>query len=266
MKSLGEILDRGLYHLALEDTFRARNAVEKRGLDAERRARVKRAAIRDAVVAVLDEHRLAALVYPTLRRKPARLGDAQGGTNCSFSAHSGLPALGVPAAWTDDGLPIGVDLLGRPWSDAELLALGFGFEQTLKLRRPPFSTPALVDGKAPAPTGVIMRSLQPSEWELKFDVEYDPLTSRLSYKVDLDKGPSDVIAIWLHRGTRDKPGAGIHQIFAGHGAASSGTVVLSYADRVALAAGGLLVRTYTKQRPGGFDAQLRLSPTAKGVG
>jgi hypothetical protein len=140
------------------------------------------------------------------------------------------------------------------------LTLGYGFEQTLKLRRPPFSTPALVGGKAPPPTAVIIRSLQPSEWELRFDFEYDSLTSRLSYKVDLDKAPSDVIAIWLHRGARDKPGAGIHQLFAGQAAASSGTVVLSYADRVALEAGGLLVRTYTTQRPGGFDAQLRLAP------
>src|SRR5262249_30414192 len=47
VKSLGEILDRGLYHAALEGTFKTRNAVEKRGTDQERRARIKRVAIRE---------------------------------------------------------------------------------------------------------------------------------------------------------------------------------------------------------------------------
>ncbi len=34
VKSLGEILDRGLYHAALESTFRTRNAVEQRETEA----------------------------------------------------------------------------------------------------------------------------------------------------------------------------------------------------------------------------------------
>ena len=100
VKSLGEILDRGMYHSALESTFRLRNAVESRESDAARRARVKQTALRQALQAVLDEHRLIALVYPTLRRRPARIGEAQGGTTCQVSSHSGLPALGLPAGFT----------------------------------------------------------------------------------------------------------------------------------------------------------------------
>ena len=34
------------------------------------------------------EHRLAALAYPTLRRKPARIGDGQAAPRCQVSAHS----------------------------------------------------------------------------------------------------------------------------------------------------------------------------------
>ena len=101
--SLGDILDRGLYHSALESTFRARNAVDQRNNEASRRARIKRVALRQAVEAVLSEHRLVALLYPTLRRKPARIGDGQGGSTCQLSAHSGLPALAVPAGFSDDG-------------------------------------------------------------------------------------------------------------------------------------------------------------------
>jgi amidase len=249
VKSLGEILDRGMYHLALEGTFRARNGVEKRGLDAERRARVKRVAIRDAVVAVLEEHRLSALVYPTLRRKPARIGDAQGGTNCTLSAHSGLPALGVPAAWSEDGLPIGMDLLGRPWTEAQLLSLGFGIEETLKLRRAPFSTPALVDGKPPAPAGyhmgIVGGTTMASELEVGFKLEYDRTTSRLTYEANIQKGRDSIIGIWLHRGTKEQPGAAVHELLSGSNPRASGTLTLSYVDRRDLEAGRMLARIFT---------------------
>ena len=100
---------------------------------------------------MLSEHRVAALVYPTLRRKPARIGDGQGGSNCQLSAHSGLPALGIPAGFSTDGLPVGIDLLGGAFAEQELLSLGYSIEEALKLRRAPFSTPALVGGERPAP-------------------------------------------------------------------------------------------------------------------
>jgi amidase len=257
VKSLGEILDRGMYHLALEGTFRARNAIEKRGLEAERRARVKRGALRDATIAVIEEYRLTALVYPTLRRKPARIGDAQGGTNCSFSAHSGLPALGVPAAWTDDGLPIGVDLVGRPWSEAQLLALGFGFEQTLKLRRAPFSTPGLVHGKAPAPRAFAVPIEEHGERLTTIDMSYDETTGRLAYKTTYAPKRDDrVSAIWLQRAAGDKVGAAVHLLSAGPGTSGEGVATLSYAERADFAAAKLRVRVYTKDHPGGIEAAL----------
>ena len=62
------------------------------GSEEYRRALVKRDAIRNAVVAPMDEHRLGAVVYPSMRRKPARIGEPQPGTNCQLSASSGLPA------------------------------------------------------------------------------------------------------------------------------------------------------------------------------
>lgn len=256
VKSLGDILDRGLYHLALEGTFRTRNAVDTRESDQSRRARIKRTAIRDALHAVLEEYRLSALVYPTLRRKPARIGDGQGGSNCQVSAHSGLPALAIPAAWTDDGLPIGVDLLGGAWSEADLLSLGYSIEQTLKLRRPPFSTPALVDGKAPAARTIVTALEEHGERIGVIEFGYDETTSRLSYKtIFAPRRAEQVTAIWIHRHGGDKPGAAVHQLF-GAGLSQGTTLVLSSADRANLAAGRLRVRYYTRQNPGGAEIKL----------
>jgi amidase len=236
--SLGEILDRGLYHSALEGTFRARNAVEQRETDASRRARIKRVALRHALEAVLAEHRLAALAYPTLRRKPARIGDGQAGSTCQVSAHSGLPALGAPAGFTDDGLPVGMELLGAAFTEQELLSLGYAMEQTLKLRRPPFSAPPLVAGKPPAP-----QAATASVPGAAVKLTYDPITARLQYAVTLEPAGERPSAIWIHLGTPAKPGAGRHVLFE-PGQPLSGTVTLAAVDRKALADGTLMLRFF----------------------
>jgi amidase len=241
--SLGEILDRGLYHSALEAMFRARNAVEARDSDASRRAKIKRVALRQAIEAVLSEHRLTAIAFPTLRRKPARIGDGQAGSTCQVSAHSGLPALGAPAGFTDDGLPVGLELLGTAFAEQELLSLGYAMEQTLNLRRPPFSTPALVGGKPPAPKTA---TAMVSGAAVKFT--YDETTARLQYTVTTTAGdpPS---TIWIHLGTPAKPGAGRHLLF-GSGQAVAGTVTLAAIDRKALADGALMVRFFPRDGRG----------------
>ena len=243
VKSLGEILDRGLYHTALEGTFRARNAVEQRESDASRRARIKRIALRQAIEAVISEHRLATLVYPTLRRKPARIGDGQSGSTCQVSAHSGLPALGAPAGFTEDGLPVGIELLGAAFKEQALLSLGYSMEQTLTLRRPPFSTPALVSGKRPSP-----RTATAAFSGTTLNLSYDQTMSRLQYTLHLDPTAADrLFAVWIHVGTPEKPGAARHQLF-GSGQPAAGELTLGAADRKAIADGRLLVRFFPRDR------------------
>src|SRR6187401_1712623 len=151
VKSLGEILDRGLNHAELDATFRLRNQPEKRETEHYRQAMIKRRTLRALVLATLEEQRIDALAYPTLRRKPALIGEAQGGTNCQLSATTGLPAIAMPAGFSNDGLPIALELLGGAWEEAKLLKYAFASEQATKPRKAPFSTPPLVNGAAPAP-------------------------------------------------------------------------------------------------------------------
>ena len=246
VKSLGEILDRGLYHAALESTFRTRNAVEARETDASRRARIKRVAIRQAVEAVMRENNYAALVYPTLRRRPARIGEPQTGSNCQLSAHSGLPALAVPAGFTPDGIPVGMELMGEAFSEPQLLSLGLGIENVLKLRRPPFSTPALANGTAPQPV-VMTLNLEQLRGSVK--LTYDETTSRLEYVLNVDRPSAQRIgAIWIHTGSVDKPGAARYRLFPGQ--ERSGTLTLTAADRDDLRKGAVLVRVYLTGQSG----------------
>ena len=80
----------------------------------------------------MADDRLDALAYPTIRRKANVAGQPQAGTNCHLSANSGLPAIVVPGGFTPDGLPVGVELLGRAWSESLLIKLAYAYEQATR--------------------------------------------------------------------------------------------------------------------------------------
>ena len=70
--------------------------------------------------------------------------DAYGlGNNRYLSPVIGYPALTVPAGFTSNGLPVGLEFLGRPFTEATLLRLGYAYEQGTHRREPPATTPAL---------------------------------------------------------------------------------------------------------------------------
>ena len=41
---------------------------------------------------------------------------------------TGLPAVSLPLHWTDEELPVGVQLTGAPWREAQLIALSAQLE------------------------------------------------------------------------------------------------------------------------------------------
>jgi aspartyl-tRNA(Asn)/glutamyl-tRNA(Gln) amidotransferase subunit A len=50
----------------------------------------------------------------------------------------GLPTITVPCGFTHDGLPIGLQISGPPWGEAQVLRLAQAYEQATNWnRRPP---------------------------------------------------------------------------------------------------------------------------------
>jgi amidase len=260
VRSVEEIVKLGMYDSAMHERLALFLKAPRKDSPEYRRALIKRDAIRAAVISAMEEHRVAALVYPTIRRKPARFGEPQLGTNCQLSAASGLPALAVPAGFTDDGLPIGLDLLGRPWTESELLKLGYGWEQASTLRRPPFSTPPLVNGRAPG-----AMTLDVSDAIIRARFTYEPTTGELKFTVaSVGALPSDLRLVALHRRTGGEAGPIISRLVEAGGRGGSGMTMLGHVDREALSAGRLYIQVYTRQAPTGVRP-LSLAPPRSGT-
>ncbi|MCI9882031.1 MULTISPECIES: amidase family protein [Methylobacterium] len=151
-KDLAGILASGQFHrAALEKFLTAAEARQDGMAEPEYKARLARIADLKAHVAeVFAAQTLDALVYPLQKRLVVPIGELnQADRNGIVAGLTGFPAIDVPAGFSaatetaPEGVPVGMDLLGRPWSEAKLLGLAYAFEQATKLRRPPASTPAL---------------------------------------------------------------------------------------------------------------------------
>ena len=52
-------------------------------------------------------------------------------------------AATVPAGFSDDGLPIGLEIMVKPYAEPTLFRFAYAFEQATHHRHPPASTPEL---------------------------------------------------------------------------------------------------------------------------
>jgi amidase len=110
---------------------------------------------RQAVLALMADRHLDAFVYATFDHQPVFIApdvmtkpvidDDRIGSNRKLSPFLGFPALTVPAGFTTDGLPVGIEFMARPFSEEMLFRFGYAYEQATHNRRPPGSMTALRD-------------------------------------------------------------------------------------------------------------------------
>ena len=258
VRSVDDILRTGLYHASLGARLRRRNATPARETEAYRIALAKRASLTTAMIEAFDRYHVDAFVYPTMREKPALIDEPQAGSTCALSAETGLPALNAPAGFTDDGMPIGLELLGRPFADARLVGFAFAYEQTAKPRTPPSFTPALVDGHAPPPIefsassgtgGGRLAAAGTTEGHFKWDVTRGTLSWDVSVTGVEETRITAVVL--LRADSASTRGPVIHRLSGPGILATKGEVVLSRVDREALVADRLMVATLTREDPAG---------------
>lgn len=144
VKTFAEFMARGEMHPTLkpvlEEYLLVTDGPERPEYDRQLR---RRAALRQAIMTVLADHQLDALLYPHQSRLVVPIGDEQADRNGVLSNSTGLPALtfpggfSAPTATAPIGVPVGLELLGPDWSEATLLRLAYAYEQATRARKPP---------------------------------------------------------------------------------------------------------------------------------
>ena len=107
--------------------------------------------LRLAVATLMANLDIDAILYPLQKVLvvPVSAND-QAERNGTLSNGTGFPAVTIPGGFsrpTADaplGVPVGVDLLGLDYTEPKLLAYAYAYEQAVRPRRSPVSTPALV--------------------------------------------------------------------------------------------------------------------------
>jgi amidase len=153
VKSLADILASGKFHKPSLEQNLARMESYQNGMQEpdykERLLRDQR--VRQRLISLMANDQLDALAYPFQKRLVVPVTEpVQADRNEILASITGFPAIDVPAGFSEPsaqapiGVPIGLDILGRPWSEGRLIQIAHEFEQITHFRKPPISTPPLV--------------------------------------------------------------------------------------------------------------------------
>jgi amidase len=107
---------------------------------------------RQIVLALMADQKLNALMYATFDHQPGIIADdvmtrtvvvdtVGLGHNRRLSPILGFPAITVPAGFTSDGMPVGIEFMGRAFDEPLLFRLAFSYERGTHHRKPPSLRP-----------------------------------------------------------------------------------------------------------------------------
>ncbi|MGU7770307.1 amidase family protein [Burkholderia sp. MR1-5-21] len=155
LKTVRQIYASGRFNHATLDSFLKTSVSYRDGMaEPDYKLRLERDARTRAVLAkVMADNHLDAIVYPLQKRLVVPLTELnQADRNGILASVTGFPAVTVPAGFSAPtptaplGVPVGMDILGKPWREAALLSIAYSFEQATHVRRPPQSAPPLASG------------------------------------------------------------------------------------------------------------------------
>jgi amidase len=150
VRSVAEIVKSKRYHPQLDLLEGIANGPDDPFSDpAYYPAYAAREAFTQLVVNLMARDQLTVLVYPTVQVVPPTRHDCDTGvwstlafpTNTLIGSQTWMPAMTIPAGFTAHGLPVGMEILARPYDEPSLFRVGYGFEQVVGHRVHPTSVP-----------------------------------------------------------------------------------------------------------------------------
>ncbi len=140
--SLQDVIDSGKFHEGIKENILFANTLDK-GTDVYNSRMVKRSEVRTLLMELMAKYELDAIVYPHQKRPVVKVGESQVERNGVLGSLTGFPSIVVPGGFTSPketapiGVPVGIEFLGREWSEPTLFEIAYGFEQASKYRKEP---------------------------------------------------------------------------------------------------------------------------------
>lgn len=148
VKTMEELLAYGDYEPSIDKFLKTVIAIEDPLNHPEYSKRLKKInELKVELLSTFEAYSLDALVYPHQKRLVVDIGEAsQYERNGILAALTGFPAItfqggfSSPSQTAPIGIPIGIELLGKPNDDAKIIQMAYAYESTAKQRRlPPFA-------------------------------------------------------------------------------------------------------------------------------
>lgn len=144
--TLNQIVEEKRYHADLDLIDAVMEGPENPEDDPDyfRRFAAREAFTRE-VVNVMAIHDLHGLVFPSAQVPAPTMAGRKDWTVLTFptntliASQTWMPAMSVPAGFTDDGLPVGLEFVALPYDESTMFRLGYAFEQAADHRQAPAS-------------------------------------------------------------------------------------------------------------------------------
>lgn len=145
--SMADVLASGKYHPGVEENMRTAMSLDV-GTPEYNQKLLRQADVRIQVLKIMADLELDALVYPHQQQLVCKTGASQQQRNGVLCSTTGFPSIAVSAGFAPSpdapiGVPVGMEIIGRPFSEPVLIEIAYSFEQLSHLRRLPLSTPDL---------------------------------------------------------------------------------------------------------------------------
>jgi len=140
VKTLRDIVESGKYAPYIEERLIQALAVPDTVVHGDIFHEPANIALRTAFNRAMDRLNLDAIIYPTWSNPPRKIGDMEspaGDNSQLIPPHTGFPGLTVPMGFTPSGLPAGLQIVGRLFSEPMLIETAYGYEQATGHREPP---------------------------------------------------------------------------------------------------------------------------------
>ena len=142
VSSLTDIIASGKYHKGIEENIKLAETLDINTSEYNKRI-AKREELKNLIMEIMAKYNLDAIVYPHQKQAVVKIGKIQVDRNGVLGSVTGFPSCVLPAGFTKPtltapiGVPVGLEILSRKWSEPVLFEIAYGFEYVTNHRKVP---------------------------------------------------------------------------------------------------------------------------------